>query len=110
MANSSEIAVGTREEKGQDVRHIYKAEETPMISQSPLLSLRDTLRLLNKQKHLLLKSSDAAGSVCSPTSLEKSTGPCRAAITRIIAARGLPTQLFFPQKQMKQAEEIQFKE
>lgn len=31
----SVIAVGTTEEKGQDVRHVYRAEETSMISQSP---------------------------------------------------------------------------
>lgn len=62
----SVIAVGTTEEKGQDVRHIYRAEETSTVSQSPLSVYTIPLRLLSKQKHLLLKSSDAADSVCSP--------------------------------------------
>lgn len=31
----SVIAVGSTEEKGQGVQHIYRAEETSMISQSP---------------------------------------------------------------------------
>lgn len=72
--------------------------------------LSGTLRLLNKQKHLLLKSSNAAGSVCSPTSLEKSTDPCRAATIRINTSLEPSNKAIFfsPQKQMKQAEEIQF--
>lgn len=61
----------------------------------PAPHLSDTLRLLNKEKHLLLKSSSAAGSVCSPTSLEKSTDPFRAAIIRINTSLELSNKAIF---------------